>query len=271
VQKKFLRDHGIPTSSFTPFDPQNTAAPKFPCVWKACRDGYDGRGVAIVQDATALAALPPVAALLEERVAIELELAILIARDAHGETVTYPLTEIVMDPQDHIMDSVIAPAEVSDSIARQCQDIAEALATALGYIGILAIEFFVDTDGQVLVNEMSPRPHNSGHYTIEACATSQFEQHLRAVTGAGLTNGDLLSAAVTFNVLGAQGASGKPHYVGFDGWSESDRVYVHSYDKPEVRPGRKMGHVTVLAENRAAAIEKAQRIKGSIQVVSVDE
>ena len=176
-----------------------------------------------------------------------------------------------MDPQAHVMDSVIAPAEVPPGVEKQCAEMAAAVAHALDYVGVLAIEYFVDRQGRVTVNELSPRPHNSGHYTIEACATSQFEQHLRAVTDSGLASTELKSPAVTFNVLGADGASGKPRYIGFDGWAASDGVYVHSYDKPEVRPGRKMGHVTVVASTRAAAIEKAQRIKHEIRVVAGDE
>src|SRR5690606_34769963 len=132
-------------------------------------------------------------------------------------------------------------------------------------------EFFVDRAGNVLVNEVSPRPHNSGHYTIEACATSQFEQHLRAVAGLGLGSAELHAAAVTFNVLGAVGARGRPRYVGFDSSAEEDGVFVHCYDKPEVRPGRKMAHVTVLAATRAEAWDKAERIKRAVRVEGDDE
>lgn len=271
LQKQFLQHNGIPTSPFAALDSLRALSGKLPCVWKARRDGYDGRGVAMLHSASDVAELPEVPAMIEDQVDIDYELALLIARDAGGAVAVYPLTDIIMDPHAHVMESVIVPAEVPPSVNKQCLELAAAVVEALDYVGVLAIEYFVDRRGRVTVNELSPRPHNSGHYTIEACATSQFEQHLRAVTDSGLASTELKSPAVTFNVLGAAGASGKPRYIGFNGWSASDGVYVHSYDKPEVRPGRKMGHVTVVASSRTAAIEKAQRIKHEIRVVAADE
>ncbi|MEX2480148.1 MAG: 5-(carboxyamino)imidazole ribonucleotide synthase [Gammaproteobacteria bacterium] len=267
TQKEFLAGHGVPVGSFSAY----AGAPPLPCVWKARRDGYDGRGVTVLRTTSDVAALPDTPAMIEPLVDIDYELAILIARDAQGKLVHYPLVEIVMDDAAHVMDTVIAPAEVPAAIAARCREIATIIVEAFGYIGILAIEFFVDRRGQVLVNEVSPRPHNSGHYTIEACATSQFEQHLRAVADLGLGSAELQQAAVTFNVLGAAQARGIPHYIGFDRCAEQDGVFVHCYDKPVVHPGRKMAHVTVLAATRAAALDKAARIKQAIRVEGSDD
>lgn len=267
LQKHFLRMHGIPTSPFEPYQPAQPPQRKMPCVWKARRDGYDGRGVAIVDSVADLAALPPVPAMLEDRVDIVRELAIMIARDRSGAIEIYPVVEIVMDPVAHVLDTVVAPADVDAGTVRRARELATDVVQALDYVGILAVEFFVNRSGALLVNEISPRPHNSGHYTIEACAVSQFEQHLRAVAGLGLRPAGMQGAAVTFNVLGADGARGQPRYVGFDAASASDGVYVHCYDKPEVRPGRKMAHVTVVDETREAALARAQHLRETIQVL----
>lgn len=266
AQKRFLAGAGLATSEFTPYEPGDALPRTLPCVWKCRRDGYDGRGVAVLRSADDVAALPQVPALIEELVPIETELAILIARAVDGSEVVYPLTEIVMDQAAHVMDQVIAPAAVSETVAARCRELAVRTAAALDYVGIMALEFFVTRDGEVLINEISPRPHNSGHYTIEACATSQFEQHLRAVAGLPLGPADLVAPALTFNVLGAGGANGAPVYIGFDGWSDADRVHVHCYDKPVVRPGRKMGHVTVLGDSREAVVAKAAAIRDHVRV-----
>ncbi len=271
VQKQFLARHGIPTSRFEALDPPSAFARELPCVWKARRDGYDGRGVAMLRTPADVQGLPRQPALLEDLVDIDYELATLVARDASGTMVDYPVAEIVMDPAAHVMDSVVVPSEAPPAVAARCRALARRVAGALDYVGILALEFFVDRGGRVFVNEISPRPHNSGHYTIEACSVSQFEQHLRAVADLGLVEPEVRAAAVTFNVLGAPGARGVPRYVGFDGHGDADRVYVHCYDKPEVRPGRKMAHATVLAETRAAALAQAARIKPELRVESADE
>ncbi len=270
-QKEFLREHGIPTSHFLACSFPGEPALTLPCVWKARRDGYDGRGVAVLRTAADVQGLPPGDAMLEELVDIEIELATLIARAADGELVHYPVAEIVMDADAHVMDTVIVPAAVDQALQATCTELARQVAEALDYVGILALEFFVTRGGQVQVNEISPRPHNSGHYTIEACATSQFEQHLRAVAERGLGSSKLRRAALTFNVLGASGANGRPRYVGFDEYADDEGIHVHCYDKPEVRPGRKMAHVTVLGDSREAVLSRAAEIKPGIRVEAAND
>jgi 5-(carboxyamino)imidazole ribonucleotide synthase len=271
LQKQFLADLGIATSAFREFGAGRPIARSLPCVWKARRDGYDGRGVAVLRSRADVDALSEVPALLEDLIDIDYELAILVARGGDGTVAHFPLVEIVMSHDTHVMERVIAPAGVDAAMEEHCRSLATQVAEALDYVGILALEFFVDRAGAVFVNELSPRPHNSGHYTIEACVTSQFEQHLRAVADLELGSTELRCAAVTFNVLGAPDAFGVPRYVGFDRGDAQDAIFVHCYDKGEVRPGRKMGHVTVLAATRALAVAKADEIKDAIRVESADE
>ena len=270
-QKRFLERLDVPTSPFVVHQPGRAAAMSLPCVWKSRRDGYDGRGVAMIEDEAQLAAVPDAPALLEARVDIDYELAILVCRDVYGTVAHYPLVDIIMDPDSHVMDRLVAPAAVPESIAARCRELSTVVAEALDYVGVLALEFFVDKQGLVLVNELSPRPHNSAHYTIEACPTSQFEQHLRAVSGKALGPTELLSPAVTFNILGAPGAQGQPVYVGFDEAAATDGVFIHCYDKPVVRPGRKMAHATVMAETREKAIELADRLTAQLRVEGRNE
>ena len=264
AQKQFLLENNVATSAFQPLDEITDLPSRVPFVWKARRDGYDGRGVQIVREAQQLSQLPETAALVEDLVDIDYELAIMVARGVDGDIRFFPLTEIVMDPKAHVMQRVIAPARVPESVEKDCLSLAKTVVEALDYVGVLALEYFVDRSEKVFVNELSPRPHNSGHYTIEACKTSQFEQHMRAVAGMPLGDTTLAAAAVTFNVLGEPNANGTPCYVGFDGGT--DRVFVHNYFKTEVRPGRKMAHVTVLADNRQEAIALADEVQPNFRV-----
>lgn len=271
LQKHFLRVHGIPTSAFEPYRPDAATERSMPFVWKARRDGYDGRGVAIVREAADRAELPQVPALLEAQVDIVRELAILVARDRDGALEFYPVVELLMHPVRHVLEMVVAPAIVDAPTTEHARTLAARIANALDYVGILAVEFFVERGGELLVNEISPRPHNSGHYTIEACAVSQFEQHLRAVAGLGLRPAGMRGTAVTFNVLGADGAHGQPRYVGFDGDASGDGVHIHCYDKREVGPGRKMAHVTIVGESRDAVLARALALRQSMAVQGTDD
>lgn len=266
AQKDFYSRYGIPTSNYHEFTTLDDISFDLPYVWKSRRDGYDGRGVRVISNESDWQGLASIPALIEAMVPIDYELATLIARGVNGEIAEYPVTEIVMDPHAHVMDSVIAPASAPPAVEQQCREIARALVEAFDYVGLLAIEFFVDSNGDVLVNEVSPRPHNSGHYTIEACKTSQFEQHLRAVCGLPLGSTEQIAAALTFNVLGAPDALGKPRYIGFADNDHPPGVYVHNYDKPEVRPGRKMAHATVVGADRETVIKLAQQVRGNIRV-----
>lgn len=269
LQKQFLRDHGLPTSAFAPLT-ENAAAELrafgYPCVVKARRHGYDGRGVRRV-DTAADAGEFPGPSLVEALVEIDKELAIMVARSHSGECALYPVVEAEFDRAANILNTIQAPAAVPDSIADRCRALASEIVAKLDGVGIFGVEFFLDRQGRVLVNEISPRPHNSGHYTIEACATSQFEQHLRAITDMPLGPTELLYAAASFNLLGEPQAFGAPQYTGLDVAAHMPGAAVHLYGKHSVRPYRKMGHVTVTGHSLANAVDKAQKLKRLVRVM----
>lgn len=268
VQKEFLHAHGLPGGRFAPVaDADALRAFGLPCILKARRHGYDGRGVKLVRsmdDAAPLLAGGP--CLAEAIVDIDKELAIMVARNARGEVALYPVVEAEFDPAANILDTIKAPALVPAHVAERCADLATRAVAALEGVGIFGIEFFLDRAGDVLINEISPRPHNSGHYTIEACATSQFEQHLRAVTGMPLGPTTLLNAAASFNLLGDPQAFGMPLYHGLDDAARTPGAAVHLYGKLSVKPYRKMGHVTVTGSSSSDAAAKASQLRGRIRV-----
>ncbi|MDA0823847.1 MAG: 5-(carboxyamino)imidazole ribonucleotide synthase [Proteobacteria bacterium] len=262
LQKYLLADLKIATAEFCEYPGQTRL--EMPYVWKARRGGYDGRGVAVIRDQDDIESAPDIPALLEDLVDIDKELAILVARDYCGNIVCYPLTEINMDSHAHVLDMVVAPADVSHDIVAECENIAQMIVNQLDYVGILAVEFFLDRNGKIIVNELSPRPHNSGHYTIEACATSQFEQHLRAITGLPLGPVGMKCAAATFNLLGEFHSVDVPRDPELH--AATSGVFVHDYGKTPVRRGRKMGHVTVIDEDRTQVILRANAIKAKVSI-----
>lgn len=259
IQKRFLESLSIPTPAFRPFDPDVDAAPAVPFVWKARRGGYDGRGVAVIRDHGEIADLPRVPAMTEELIDLRHEFAIIVARGADGQKECYPLTEIHMDPDANVLDTVVAPATADADVADTCRRFAFEIADALDYVGVLAVELFLDGNGAVSVNELSPRPHNSGHYSIEACVTSQFAQHLRAVAGLPLGSTELKVPAACFNLLGPTDPAlvDELAHRGVLG----PNVFVHDYAKIPLSPGRKVGHVTVTASTVAQAAARAAAIK----------
>lgn len=269
-QKEFLRQHDLPTSDFRALVPGDHAALAsfgLPCVMKARRHGYDGRGVKVIRASSDAEALLKVPCLVERLVDIDKELAVMVARNWHGEIATYPVVEAQFDPRANILDLIQAPAGISAEIAALCQALACRIVECLDGIGIFGVEFFLTRSGEILINEISPRPHNSGHYTIEACTTSQFEQHLRAVTGRPLGPTTLLRPAASFNLLGEPGAHGEPLFQGLARANDTRGAAVHLYGKRTVRPFRKMGHVTVTATTLAEALATAHALQGALKVM----
>jgi len=268
-QKETLSRGGIPVPSFLP-EVSHKALRELgsPTIWKARFGGYDGKGVAKIEKAEDLASLPQKEAFLEELVTIEKELAVIVARSRSGETVAYPVVEMVFHAANHICDQVFAPARISEETAQKAQEIAQKCVTLLQGVGVFAVEMFLDQSGKLLVNEIAPRPHNSGHFTIEACVTSQFEQHLRAICGLPLGSTQLLAPAVMVNLLGEKGAEGVPVVEGLEEAMAIKGVSFHFYGKAQVRPFRKMGHVTIVDTDLEAAIRKAQRIKEILHIRS---
>ena len=271
LQKQFYQKHGFPTSPFELVDGRHDITPerfRLPVVQKSRRDGYDGRGVQVIDEVDDLANAFDVPSVVEEKVDIAQEISVIVARSSSGAVRTFPTVEMVVSNVSNMLDYLLSPARLSPSIERQCIEVAESLATALDLVGLLAVELFVSQDGQVLINEIAPRPHNSGHHSIEANVTSQFEQHVRAVCDMPLGDTALKSPAVMVNLVGAEGYQGPVRYEGFNRVLAMPDVYIHLYGKAETRPFRKMGHVTIVRPNVSEAIEIAQQIKEEMQVIA---
>ena len=271
LQKQFYQKHGFPTSPFELVDRRHDITPerfRLPVVQKSRRDGYDGRGVQVIDEVDDLANAFDVPSVVEEKVDIAQEISVIVARSPSGAVRTFPTVEMVVSNVSNMLDYLLSPARLSPSIERQCIEVAESLATALDLVGLLAVELFVSQDGQVLINEIAPRPHNSGHHSIEANVTSQFEQHVRAVCDMPLGDTALKSPAVMVNLVGAEGYQGPVRYEGFNRVLTMPDVYIHLYGKAETRPFRKMGHVTIVRPNVSEAIEIAQQIKEEMQVIA---
>lgn len=271
-QKEVLGRSGIPIARYRKVEEGALAAAVeefgFPVVQKACRGGYDGRGVFVIRTRDDTGRALKVESFLEEFVAIEKELAVMVARSAAGEIKCHPVVEMAFDEAANICDMVVAPAQVAQKTQDESRQIAVAVVESLGGAGIFGIEMFLDKAGNVLVNEIAPRPHNSGHYTIEACVTSQFEQHIRAIMGLPLGSTELLTPAVMINILGGEGYEGPAIFQGIRETLQIPGAALHLYGKRITRPFRKMGHVTVVDKDVESALEKAQRIKTLLRVVS---
>jgi len=269
-QKLFLREAGIATSAFTDMPRPDPAAFDdfgYPLVQKARRGGYDGRGVVVMGDSSAFANHLPVPSYVERFVEAEKELAVMVARNVGGECRAYPTVEMRFHPQDNVLDFLVAPASVPDEVARRAEALAVRTVEAMAGVGVFGVEMFLTRDGELLVNEVAPRTHNSGHHTIEACVTDQFEQHLRAILGLPLGDTRQLSPATMVNLLGEPGYEGRPVIAGLAAVLAIPGVCVHIYGKAVTKPGRKMGHVTVIDDTLEAACEKAKRVKTLIKIL----
>jgi len=274
LQKELFTKKGLPTAAFfAEEDPVKAdfAARKFPIVQKARREGYDGRGIRVLRSANDEPM--PTPSLFEDMVDIDKELAVMVARGKGGSLAVFPVTEMAFNPDHNICDTVIAPARVDEKTAAVAREIAVSVVEALNGVGIFGVELFLDKQGRVLLNEVAPRPHNSGHYTMEACSTCQFEQHVRALTGLPLGDTALQRPAVMLNLLGQPtGLTGQPGSAGavvIQGYEEAMKVpglSLHLYGKTASRPFRKMGHFTVTAATLEDAIEKAEYIRGLLKI-----
>jgi len=238
----------------------------FPLVQKARFGGYDGRGVVVMRSAADFAHALPVASTIERAVALEKELAVMVARDQAGNIACYPVVEMVFDPRGNLLDLLLVPARLEPSIAARARALAIAAVQALKGVGVFGVELFLSQAGELFVNEIAPRPHNSGHYTIEACVTSQYEQHVRAIIGLPLGDAGLLRPAAMLNLLGEPGFAGKPVVRGLHEALAISGLSFHLYGKAETRPLRKMGHVTILGESIDEVLIKAQKAKALLRM-----
>jgi 5-(carboxyamino)imidazole ribonucleotide synthase len=275
TQKLFYHDHNIPTADFSRFAYTSEIKESiahggldYPFVWKSARFGYDGTGVQVVRSVKDLADLPNVECIAEDLIPFKNELAVIVARNEKGDLKIYPVVEMEFHPEANQVEYVICPARISDDIAKKAALVALQTADAFKHVGLLAVEMFQTENDDIIVNEVAPRPHNSGHYSIEGSYTSQFEQHLRCVLGLPLGNTESKVAGVMVNLVGAEGHTGNVLYKNIEDILAMDGVTPHIYGKKQTRPFRKMGHVTIVNKDINVAREVAEKVKRTIEVIS---
>ncbi|MDG1715727.1 5-(carboxyamino)imidazole ribonucleotide synthase [Lacinutrix sp.] len=274
-QKLFYLDHNLPTSEFSRFayaseieDAVLNGGLHFPFVWKSAQFGYDGNGVKVVRNLNDLKGLPAGECIAEELIDFKNELAVIVARTPDGDVKTYPVVEMEFHPEANQVEYVICPARITDDVAKKAQDIALKVSQAFNHVGLLAVEMFQTKNDDILINEVAPRPHNSGHQTIEASYTSQFEQHIRAILNLPLGKTESKVGGIMVNLVGAEGYTGDVLYENIADIMKMEGVTPHIYGKKQTRPFRKMGHVTIVNENLNTARKIAEDVKKTIKVIS---
>ncbi|TCC86190.1 5-(carboxyamino)imidazole ribonucleotide synthase [Pedobacter hiemivivus] len=271
VQKQFFKENNIPTA---PFKLVNTREDIFNCgfafpyILKQRKDGYDGKGVMKISDVADIDHAFDAPCLIEELIDFEKEVAVIVTRNSKGEMKTFPMVEMEFNAEANLVEFLISPSTYPASLQQRAEKIAMDIAASLNITGILAVEMFVTKNGELLVNELAPRPHNSGHHSIEGNYVSQFAQHLRAIFNLPLGDTRAINNAVMINLLGEKNHDGVAKYQGLEKIMAIDGVYIHLYGKKYTKPFRKMGHVTVVDQNRDGAIEKANYIKNTLKVIS---
>ncbi len=242
---------------------------KFPFVWKSRKGGYDGKGVKIVADARQMKELSDLPCLIEEKINFDKEIAVIVGRNPDNEKIAYDPVEMFFDEKANLLSYQICPARIEPAIAKKAVELALSVIEQLDMCGLLAVEMFVDHSGGLLINEVAPRPHNSGHHSIEACETSQFEQHLRCILNLPLGSTSLKSPSVLLNLLGEAGYSGVPYYEGWEDCLKTVGAHIHLYGKKTTQPYRKMGHITIEDQNLDNALAKANNIRSTLKVISL--
>ena len=275
IQKDFYTQHTIPTANYKRFDNLKSlivdildSKTKLPFVWKCTEFGYDGNGVKVIRQISDLDNLANVECIAEEMVPFKNELAVIVCRNPSGEIRTYPVVEMEFHPEANQVEYVICPARIDDAVAEKARAIALNISKEFNHVGLLAVEMFQTEDDEIIVNEVAPRPHNSGHYSIEASYTSQFENHLRAILDLPLGNTESKVAGIMVNLVGEEGFSGNVLYENIEkilGWNG---VTPHIYGKKQTRPFRKMGHVTIVNQDINEARRIAEDVKNTIRVIS---
>lgn len=283
LQKQFYKENTIPTSDFVLIDNKEDLInylsknqDKFPIVQKLGKDGYDGRGVQILKNLEdAKQNGFETSSLLEEKVDIEKEISVIVARNEKGEIAVFDAVEMVVNEKYNLLDYLLAPATITESQKEESIRLAKEVIEKLGQkegingmVGLLAVELFIDKKGTILVNEVAPRPHNSGHHTIEACTTSQYAQHLRSIMNLPLGKTTLRSSAAILNLIGEENHTGQPFYEGLDKLLNLENVYPHIYGKNQTKPARKMGHITILGNDIETLKETIDKVKSSIRVIT---
>ncbi|PHR92463.1 MAG: 5-(carboxyamino)imidazole ribonucleotide synthase [Leeuwenhoekiella sp.] len=274
-QKDFYTEKNIPTAPYTRFEKLEdlklslTANQiSFPFVWKSTTGGYDGKGVQVVRKQQDLDKLADVPCIAESMIPFKNELAVIVVRNPKGEVKTYPVVEMEFHPEANQVEYVICPARIDDAVAQKAREVATKVSEAFMHVGLLAVELFQTEDDEILVNEVAPRPHNSGHYSIEGSYTNQFEQHLRAVLNLPLGETASKTGAVMVNLVGEEGYQGDVYYEKIQDILALEGVTPHIYGKRETRPFRKMGHVTIANSDLSKARAIAEKVKQTIRVIT---
>ena len=275
LQKLFYKENNLPTSKFKIYSTiksieQDIASNSlaFPFVWKSAQFGYDGKGVKIVENKDELSELPDVECIVEEKIKIKKELSVIVSRNESNQESSFPVVEMDFNPNSNLVERVICPANISMSIEENAINIAKNLSKSLNHIGLLAIEMFLTHDDKILINEIAPRPHNSGHHTIECCFTSQFEQHLRSVLNLPLGDTSIKIPGIMLNLVGENKNEGEVLYENIGMIMKMPGVTPHIYGKRKSRLNRKMGHITIVNKNINDAIEMSKEIRKIIKVIS---
>lgn len=275
VQKDFYTEKNIPTAPYKKYP--NLADLKlaltanqssFPFVWKSTQGGYDGKGVQVVRSQEDLEKLVDTPCIAERMIPFKNELAVIVVRSPKGEVKTYPVVEMEFHPEANQVEYVICPGRIDDKVATKAREVATQVSEAFEHVGLLAVEMFQTEDDEILVNEVAPRPHNSGHYSIEGSYTNQFEQHLRAILNLPLGETESKIGAVMVNLVGAEGHTGDVYYEKIEDIMELKGVTPHIYGKRETRPFRKMGHVTIVNSDLSEARNIAEQVKNAIRVIT---
>ncbi|MCC8360865.1 5-(carboxyamino)imidazole ribonucleotide synthase [Salinimicrobium sediminilitoris] len=275
IQKDFFEKHGIPTAPYKKYSSKKAFLEGLqkgdlflPLVWKSTTGGYDGKGVSVIKNANTAEELPETPCIAEDLIPFKNELAVIVARNPSGEVRTYPVVEMEFHPEANQVEYVICPARIDASVAEKARKVAKKVSEAYQHVGLLAVEMFQTEDDEILVNEVAPRPHNSGHYSIEAAFTNQFEQHLRAILDLPLGETESKTGGIMVNLVGEEGYTGKVVYKNISDILKLKGVTPHIYGKKVTRPFRKMGHVTIVNADLAEARRIAEEVKNTIKVIS---
>lgn len=274
-QKQFFQDCNSPSPDFSITESLEDLKEKiengdiqFPFVQKLRRDGYDGRGVQVIKDESDLSEAFDAPCVIEDLVEIKSEISVIVARQSDEEFAIYDPVEMLVDAEANLLDRQIAPARIPIELAVEAKNLASQIAYELQIVGLLAVEMFVDQNDNLWINELAPRPHNSGHHSIEACHTSQYEQHLRCILGLPLGDPSMLSPSLLMNVLGDKDHTGPAYYSGLSECLSIDGVHIHLYGKEITKPMRKMGHINIVDRDLDSAQKKYEHIKSTLKVIS---
>ena len=274
-QKQFYKENNLPTSDFNIYSSKDliekdvlTDKLNYPFVWKSAQFGYDGKGVKIVENGNQLKELPNLECIVEEKIKIKKELSVIVARNESNEASNFPIVEMDFNDQSNLVERVICPANIPALIEENAIKIAINLSRSLNNVGLLAIEMFLTNDNIILINEIAPRPHNSGHHTIECCQTSQFEQHIRSILNLPLGDTSIKIPGIMLNLVGENKIEGDVVYENINEVMKLPGVTPHIYGKRKSRLNRKMGHITIVNKNINDAIEMSKKVKEIIKVTS---